>query len=205
MLTEAVRQKPYSVVLLDEVEKAHPDISNLFYQVFDKGVLTDGEGKEINFKNTVIILTSNLATDIIQEMTADEDEIDIDVLTSAIRPMLSEYFKPALLARMNVLPFISLKSDAMALIVKLKLDKVKKTLLDNNKIVLNYSDKVTEQITARCTEVETGARNIDYILNANIFPKISRELLTQMSTGDMPSEILLDIDDNEQFTIEFTK
>lgn len=205
MLTEAVRQKPYSVVLLDEIEKAHPDISNLFYQVFDKGVLTDGEGKEINFKNTVIILTSNLATDIIQEMTADEDEISIDALTSAIRPMLSEYFKPALLARMNVLPFVSLKSDAMALIVRLKLEKVKKTLLDNNKIILNYSDKVTEQITARCTEVETGARNIDYILNANIFPKISRELLTKMSSGDMPSEILLDIDDKEEFTIEFTE
>ncbi|MCF6249105.1 MAG: type VI secretion system ATPase TssH [Desulfobacula sp.] len=128
MLTEAVRQKPYSVVLLDEVEKAHPDISNLFYQVFDKGVLTDGEGKEINFKNTVIILTSNLATDIIQEMTAEEDEIDIDVVTSAIRPMLSEYFKPALLARMNVLPFVSLKADAMSKIVQLKLDKVKKVV-----------------------------------------------------------------------------
>ena len=203
MLTEAVRQKPYSVVLLDEVEKAHPDISNLFYQVFDKGVLTDGEGKEINFKNTVIILTSNLATDIIQEMTADEDEISIDAVTSAIKPMLAEYFKPALLARMSVLPFVSLKSEAMSLIVKLKLDKVKKTLMDNNKIVLNYSDKVQEQITARCTEVETGARNIDYILNANIFPKISRELLTKMSSGDMPSEILLDIDDNEEFTIDF--
>jgi len=204
MLTEAVRQKPYSVVLLDEVEKAHPDISNLFYQVFDKGVLTDGEGKEINFKNTVIILTSNLATDIIQEMTADEDEeISMDAVTSAIRPMLSEYFKPALLARMNVLPFVSLKSDAMSMIVKLKLDKVKKTLMDNNKIKLNYSGKVQEQITVRCTEVETGARNIDYILNANIFPKISRELLTKMSTEGMPSEILLDIDDKEEFTIDF--
>ncbi|MCK5313000.1 MAG: type VI secretion system ATPase TssH [Desulfobacteraceae bacterium] len=206
MLTEAVRQKPYSVVLLDEVEKAHPDISNLFYQVFDKGVLTDGEGKEISFKNTVIILTSNLATDIIQEMTQDEaeEEIDIDVLTSAIRPMLSEYFKPALLARMNILPFVSLNTEAMALIVKLKLNKVKKTLMDNNKITLNYSDRVLEQITARCTEVETGARNIDYILNANIFPRISRELLTKMSSGDMLSEILLDIDDNEEFTIDFT-
>jgi type VI secretion system protein VasG len=204
MLTEAVRQKPYSVVLLDEVEKSHPDISNLFYQVFDKGVLTDGEGKEISFKNTVIILTSNLATDIIQEMTQDEDEVMIDVLTSAIRPMLSEYFKPALLARMNILPFVSLRADAMSLIVKLKLGKVQKTLMDNNKIALNYSDKVLEQITARCTEVETGARNIDYILNANIFPRISKELLTKMSSGDMPSEILLDIDENEEFTIDFT-
>ncbi len=203
MLTEAVRQKPYSVVLLDEVEKSHPDISNLFYQIFDKGILTDGEGKEINFKNTVIILTSNLATDIIQEMTAGEDQISIEAVTAAIRPMLSEYFKPALLARMNVLPFVSLKSNAMTMIVKLKLDRVKKTLKENNKITLNYSDKVTEQITARCTEVETGARNIDYILNANIFPKISRELLTKMSTGGMPSEIILDVDQTDAFTIDF--
>ena len=204
MLTEAVRQKPYSVVLLDEVEKAHPDVSNLFYQVFDKGVLTDGEGKEINFKNTVIILTSNLATDIIQEMTLETDDIPIDALTAAIRPILSDYFKPALLARMNVLPYVSLKSDAMELIVSLKLAKVKKTLMENNKITFTHSEKVLKQITARCTEVETGARNIDYILNANIFPKISREILTHMSTGDMPSEILLDVDENEEFTIEFT-
>ncbi len=205
MLTEAVRQKPYSVVLLDEVEKAHPDVSNLFYQVFDKGVLTDGEGKEINFKNTVIILTSNLATDIIQEMTSSEDEIPVDAVTSAIRPVLSEYFKPALLARMTVLPFVSLKPDAMALIVKLKLEKVKKTLMDNNKIMLNYSDKVVEQITARCTEVETGARNIDYILNANIYPRISREILSKMTSGDMPETIFLDIGENEEFSVEFTR
>ncbi len=203
MLTEAVRQKPYCVVLLDEVEKAHLDVLNLFYQVFDKGTLTDGEGKEINFKNTIMILTSNLATDIIQEMTADEEEIPIDAVTAAIRPVLSEYFKPALLARMNLIPYVSLKPDAMALIVKLKLDKVKKTLMDHNKIVFNYSDKVTEQITARCTEVETGARNIDYIINTNVFPKISKQILSSMTTGSMPSEILLDIDENEEFKIEF--
>jgi type VI secretion system protein VasG len=180
-------------------------VSNLFYQVFDKGVLTDGEGKEINFKNTVIILTSNLATDIIQEMTSTEDEIPVDAVTSAIRPVLSEYFKPALLARMTVLPFVSLKQDAMALIVKLKLEKVKKTLMDNNKIMLNYSDKVVEQITARCTEVETGARNIDYILNANIYPRISREILSKMTSGDMPETIFLDIGENEEFSVEFTR
>ncbi|SLM32864.1 AAA ATPase [Desulfamplus magnetovallimortis] len=204
MLTEAVRRKPYSVVLLDEVEKAHPDISNLFYQVFDKGILTDGEGKEINFKNTVIILTSNLATDIIQEMTSGEESALIDVLTSAIRPVLSQYFKPALLARMTVLPFVSLKSDAMELIVRLKLEKVRKTLMENNKITLVCSDSVISQITARCTEVETGARNIDYILNANIFPRISREILTHMSQGEMPSKIFLDVDEDESFTIEFS-
>ncbi len=203
MLTEAVRQKPYSVVLLDEVEKAHPDISNLFYQVFDKGVLTDGEGKEINFKNTVIILTSNLATDIIQEMTAESDDISMEAVTAAIRPMLSEYFKPALLARMNVLPFVSLRPEVLSMIVTLKLNKVRQALKENNRISLTWSDAVAQQITARCTEVETGARNIDYILNANIFPKISRELLTQMSSGEMPSRIILDVDENDAFTIEF--
>ena len=203
MLTEAVRQKPYSVVLFDEVEKAHPDISNLFYQVFDKGVLTDGEGKEINFKNTVIILTSNLATDIIQEMTADQDPIDIKEVISAVRPMLSKYFKPALLARMTVLPYVSLKPEVLSMIVELKLNKVQKTLKENNKIEMHFTDKVQDQITARCIEVETGARNIDYILNANIFPKISRELLTRMSTDGMPSRIILDVDDTDSFTIDF--
>ncbi len=203
MLTEAVRQKPYSVVLLDEVEKAHPDVSNLFYQVFDKGVLTDGEGKEINFKNTVIILTSNLGTDVIQEMTQNDGDVPQDAVTAAVRPILSEYFKPALLARMTLLPYVSLRPEAMALIVRLKLNKVKKTLMSNNKIVLTWSEKVVDQITARCTEVETGARNIDYILNANIFPRISRELLTQMSTGEMPAGIVLDVDENEAFTIAF--
>jgi type VI secretion system protein VasG len=204
MLTEAVRQKPYSVVLLDEVEKAHPDVSNLFYQVFDKGTLTDGEGKEINFKNTVIILTSNLGTDIIQEMTAAGEDVPVDAVTSAVRPVLSQYFKPALLARMTVLPFVSLHPDAMAMIVRLKLDKVKQTLKGNNKIHLSYTEEVVDQITQRCTEVETGARNIDYILNANIFPKISRKLLSQLSTGNMPSKIVLDRDENQEFTIVFT-
>ena len=203
MLTEAVRRKPYSVVLLDEVEKAHPDVSNLFYQVFDKGVLTDGEGKEINFKNTVVILTSNLATDIIQEMTAQEEEIDIESVTSAIRPILSGYFKPALLARMNVVPFVSLKTDAMQGIVHLKLEKIKKTLMDNNRIDFDFSEKVAEQVAQRCTEVETGARNIDYILNGKVFPKISREILTRLSTGEMPAGIFLDLDETGEFAIRF--
>jgi type VI secretion system protein VasG len=203
MLTEAVRQKPYSVVLLDEVEKAHPDVSNLFYQVFDKGTLTDGEGKEINFKNTVIILTSNLGTDIIQEMTATGEDVPVDAVSSAVRPVLSQYFKPALLARMTVLPFVNLHPDAMAMIVRLKLDKVKHSLKANNKIQLSYTEEVVDQITQRCTEVETGARNIDYILNANIFPKISRKLLSQLSTGKMPSKIMLDRDANQEFTIAF--
>jgi type VI secretion system protein VasG len=203
MLTEAVRQKPYSVVLLDEVEKAHPDVANLFYQVFDKGTLTDGEGKEINFKNTIIILTSNLATDIIQEMTSSEEPLPMDTLVSAIRPVLSGHFKPALLARMTVIPFYSLNKDAMKGIVTLKLEKVKTTLMENNKMAMTYSNKVVDLITERCTEVETGARNIDYILNGNILPRISKTILGCMSEGEMPSSVHLDVDKHSDFTVVF--
>lgn len=203
MLTEAVRQKPYSVVLLDEVEKAHLDVMEMFYQVFDKGTMTDGEGKEINFRNTVIILTSNLASDIIQEMTAGEDEMSLGTLSSAIRPVLSNHFKPALLARMTIVPFVSLGQDALRGIVDLKLQRVKKTLQDNNKMAMYFSDKVAEVITARCTEVETGARNIEYILNANVLPKLSHTLLGHLSTGEMPAAVHLDVDEQGEFNYRY--
>lgn len=204
MLTEAVRRKPYSVVLLDEVEKAHPDVLNLFYQVFDKGLLTDGEGKEISFKNTLILLTSNLASDVIQEMTADGADLDADTLLAAIRPMLSEYFKPALLARMAVVPYRSLSGNALSAIVRLKLDILARRLMENNRMALSFSDKVTEQIAARCTEVETGARNIDYILSASILPRMSREILSRMSGSAMPSALHLDVAEDGTFSMEFT-
>ncbi len=205
MLSEAVRQKPYSVVLLDEVEKAHIDVMNLFYQVFDKGMLTDGEGKEINFKNTIMMLTSNLASDVIQEMTTgDEDERpDVDTVVAAIRPMLSQHFKPALLARMNIIPFFSLNKDAMKLIVELKLKKIVKTLMENNRMKLTYSEAVVDAVAARCTEVETGARNIEYILNGNVLPQLSQQILTHMTTGDMPSAVELGVGDDGSFTFEF--
>ena len=203
MLTEAVRQKPYSVVLLDEVEKAHLDVMELFYQVFDKGVMTDGEGKEINFRNTVIILTSNLAADVIQEMTAGNEAMEAAVLTGAIRPILSNHFKPALLARMTVVPFFSLGAGALRGIVDLKLNRVRKTLWDNNKITLRYSDRVSEAITARCTEVETGARNIEYILNANVLPSLSRTILGHLSTGEMLGQVHLDVGDDGGFQYRF--
>jgi len=203
MLTEAVRQKPYSVVLLDEVEKAHLDVMNLFYQVFDKGMLTDGEGKEINFRNTIIILTSNLATDIIQEMTSGEERPPMDVVMGAVRPVLSAHFKPALLARTTVVPFYGLSRDAMRMIVDLKLKKVQKSLLENNRMAFNYSDAVVDQINARCTEVETGARNIEYILNGNVLPKLSQTILTHMSEGGMPSKVLLGVDESGSFNFDF--
>ena len=203
MLTEAVRQKPYSVVLLDEVEKAHIDVMNLFYQVFDKGMLTDGEGKEINFRNTIIILTSNLASDVIHEMSQGEDRPPADVITGAIRPILSAHFKPALLARMSVVPYFDLGKDAMRMIVELKLGKVGQTLMENNKMCFSYTPAVADQITARCTEVETGARNIEYILGSNILPRLSQTILTHMSEGGMPTVVNLDVEEDGTFTFRF--
>jgi len=205
MLTEAVRRQPYSVVLLDEVEKAHLDVMNTFYQVFDKGILTDGEGKDINFRNTIIILTSNLGTDVIQEMTGGGGEMPLEAVVSAVRPILSQHFKPALLARMSVVPFVSLDPGAMKLIVRLKLGKLKKMLLNNNKMRLTFDEAVVDQIAARCTEVETGARNIEYILNGNVLPQMSREILGHMTQGGMPSAVHLSVAEDGSFAMEFSQ
>ncbi len=204
MLTEAVRQRPYSVVLLDESEKAHIDVMNLFYQIFDKGIANDGEGKEINFRNTIIILTSNLASDVIQEMTAGPDPVPVDAVLGAVRPILSAHFKPALLARMTVIPYRSLNAEAMRLIVTLKLDKIKKSLMENNKMAMTYTEAVVDAITARCTEVETGARNIEYILNGNVLPRLSETILLHMSEGGMPARVVLDVDADGAFAFDFS-
>src|SRR5574344_2740361 len=158
VLTEAVRQQPYSVVLLDEVEKAHPDILNIFYQVFDKGVLSDGEGKEINFANTVILLTSNLATDVISELSQDAD-CTSEAITEAIRPILNNHFKPALLARMTVVPYRSLNQEALHAITILKLGKLVKLLAKNNGIELTYENNVVDQIVERCHDAETDRKS----------------------------------------------
>jgi len=203
LLTEAVRQRPYSVVLLDEVEKAHLDVLNLFYQVFDKGMLADGEGKDINFRNTIIILTSNLATDVIQEMSAGGGLPPLEAVVAAIRPILSNHFKPALLARMTIVPFVGLNPEAMKTIVELKLRKLKNTLQTNNKMNLAYTDEVVDQITSRCTEVETGARNIEYILNGNILPRLSQTILSHMTEGEMPAKVNLGVGEDGSFSVEF--
>ncbi len=204
MLTEAVRQKPYSVVLLDEVEKAHPEVLNLFYQVFDKGMLSDGEGRDIDFRNTVLFLTSNLATDVITEMTKEEERPPDEVIAEAVRPILSQHFKPALLARMTVIPYYALRGDALKGIVRLKIGKLADRMMQNNKIELVYTDAVIDQITDRCTEVETGARNIDFILSGNILPQMSQEILAHMSEGGMPTRVDLDIDEDGEFKMEFS-
>lgn len=203
VLTEAVRQRPYSIVLLDEVEKANLEVMNLFYQVFDKGSLSDGEGREIDFKNTIIFLTSNLATDVITEMTTGDVELPPDVIMNAVRPILSNHFKPALLARMTVIPYMTLAQDILSDIVVLKMNKLVKRMAETHKMKLTYSDEVVKQIAARCTEVETGARNIDHIMNGTVLPQMSKEILTCMSTEAMPATVHLDMDQEGNFAIQF--
>jgi type VI secretion system protein VasG len=203
VLSEAVRQRPYSVVLIDEVEKGHPEVMNLFYQVFDKGMLADGEGREIDFKNTVIFLTSNLGTDVITEMCAAEEVPSLETIAGAVRPLLSHHFKPALLARMNVIPYKTLPASILKDIVVLKLQKLARRLESTHKIALKYSPAVVDQIAARCTEVETGARNIDYIMSGTIMSRMSQEILANMSSGDMPPSVRLDLDDTGGFTVLF--
>ena len=203
LLTEAVRQRPYSVVLLDEVEKAHLDVLNLFYQVFDKGMLSDGEGKEIDFANTVIFLTSNLATDVITEMTQGGEKPDAAVLAGAIRPLLSNHFKPALLARMTIVPYVTLDALALGGIVRLKLDRIVQRLARNNKMRFTYAEAVVERIAARCTEVETGARNIDFILRGNVLPLMSQQILQRMGSGEPAAVVHLDVDAQGEFAVSF--
>ncbi len=203
VLTEAVRQRPYSVVLLDEAEKANTEVMNLFYQVFDKGILSDGEGRDIDFKNTVIFMTSNLASDVITELCKDDDKPDAETMVAAIRPILSDHFKPALLARMNIVPYFTLDTDVLKQIVDIKLEKLSRRLSETHKMTFEYSDAVREQIAARCLEVETGARNIDYIMNGTILPIISREILGLMTKDEIINKAILDVDEDGGFGISF--
>lgn len=201
-LTEAVRQRPYSVVLLDECEKADLNVMNLFYQVFDKGKLTDGEGLEVDFKDTVILVTSNLATDMITKAGMLDEPPSMSELVTMIRPILSKHFKPALLARMTIVPYFPLKQEALKGITRLKLGKLQRRLKEHHKVEFVISPDVVEAIAARCTEVETGARNVDHIIRGTLLPQISTEILQQMTTERMPSK--LDLSLNEDGTFSFT-
>ncbi len=204
VLTEAVRRKPYSVVLLDEVEKAHPDVMELFYQVFDKGMLEDGEGREIDFKNTVILLTSNVATDAVMKLCADPDtKPEPEALTEAIRPELLKVFKPALLGRMVVVPYYPISDDVMREIIKLQLGRVGARLAENHGAEFSYEATVINEIANRCTEVESGARNVDHILTRTLLPEMSGEFLSRMSTGSLVSRVHISVADGKfQYEIQ---
>ncbi len=204
VLTEAVRKKPYSVVLLDEVEKAHPDVMELFYQVFDKGTLEDGEGRRIDFKNTLIILTSNLGTGTIMTACADEETMpDWQGLSDMIRPELLKQFKPAFLGRLKIVPYFPITDKNMRIIVKLKLDRIADRMRDNRDISFQYSEDLIESIAKRCTEVESGARNVDHILTNTLMPEMSRELLSRMVTGEQIKEVKVSLD-GEGFVYEIS-
>ena len=206
VLTEAVRQRPYSAVLLDEVEKADLEVMNLFYQVFDKGTLSDGEGRIIDFKNTVMFLTSNLATDEITKLcTLESGPPTMEELVETIRPILSKHFKPALLARMEIIPYFPISKDAMADIVRAKLNQLVKRLAENRKITFSYQDEVVEQIAQRCTEVETGARNIDHIVNRTLLPLIADEILAQMTADNPPDCLEVSIGEDGGFVVAFAE
>jgi type VI secretion system protein VasG len=192
VLTEAVRKRPYSVVLLDEVEKAHPDVLEMFYQVFDKGFMEDGEGREIFFRNCVILLTSNAASDTMSKLCADPETMPSpNALAAAIRPELLKIFKPAFIGRLVVIPYYPVRDEILQAIVRLKLERVVRRMQENNRITLSYGDDVVSAIAQRCTDVESGARNVDNILTNTVLPEMSRLLLTRMVGGDAISSLTI--------------
>ncbi|MGC2371024.1 MAG: type VI secretion system ATPase TssH [Candidatus Sulfotelmatobacter sp.] len=190
VLTEAVRRRPYSVVLLDEVEKAHPDVMELFYQVFDKGMMEDGEGREIDFKNTIIILTTNAGTDTMAKLSADPETMPSpEGLVKALKPELNKIFKPAFLGRLVIIPYLPIRDENMKLIINLKLGKIQRRIQENHKIALSYDGALVDEVAKRCTEVESGARNVDNILTNTLLPEISRQLLGRMAEGESMERI----------------
>jgi type VI secretion system protein VasG len=203
VLTEAVRRNPYSVVLLDEVEKAHPDVLELFFQVFDKGVLDDAEGREVDFRNTIIILTSNVASSTLMQAClnkAPEEVPAADELEALIRPALMKQFKPAFLGRLKVVPFYPIPDDVLAGIIELKLERIGRRVAANHRAAFAYDDSLVDAVLARCTEVDSGARNVDNILNGTLLPEIAEAVLARMAEGAAIERIEVGADGNGDFT-----
>ena len=201
LLTEAIRKRPYSAILIEEAEKAHIEVLNLFSQVFDKGVLTDSEGNIVNFKNTIIFLTTNIAEDIITEFCANEDSPSTDDIISAIEPVLNKKFQGLLKCIKIIVPFLSLGKSTLIDITTSKLNIISKRLQKNHNVSFSYSQNVVEQIAKRCLEVATGARKIDNILNESILPLISKKILLNISNDDTPRDLRIDLDKNCEFQI----
>jgi len=203
VLTEAVRRKPYSVVLLDEVEKAHPDVHEVFFQVFDKGVMEDGEGRVIDFKNTLILLTSNAGSDLIMDMCADPELMpEIEGINKALRDPLLKIFPAALLGRLVTIPYYPLSPDMIGKITVLQLNRIKKRVIESHNVPFEYSDAVVEEIVNRCHELESGGRMIDAIVTNTMLPDISAEFLTRMMEGKSVDKVAIDVVDGE-FTYSF--
>jgi type VI secretion system protein VasG len=195
-LTEAVRRKPYSVVLLDEIEKAHPDVHELFFQVFDKGIMEDGNGRVINFKNTLIILTSNVGTDVIMHMAQDgRTRPSPEELEVALKPSLLEVFPPALLGRIVIVPYFPLSGDMLGGIVRLQLNRIVRRVADNHDAAMTYTDAVVDYIVARCNDPDSGGRMIDNILTNSLLPELSRQILNRVIERQPVTEVRVDVVD----------
>ncbi|ANH76767.1 type VI secretion ATPase, ClpV1 family [Ralstonia insidiosa] len=202
VLTEAVRRNPYSVVLLDEVEKAHPDVLEMFFQVFDKGEMDDAEGRPIDFRNTIIILTSNVGSSNIMQAClnkAAEELPDADALAEQLRPTLYKAFKPAFLGRMKVVPYYPISDDVLAEIITLKLGRIRDRVAVNHKATLQWDNALVESVLARCTEVDAGARAVDHILNGTLLPEIAESVLTRMAEGGSVEKIKVGVGKSGEF------
>lgn len=200
VLTEAVRRKPYSVILLDEMEKAHPGVQDVFYQVFDKGTMKDGEGRDIDFKNTLILMTTNAGTDVIKSLCSDPDTIpDPDTFMQAIFPELLKSFKPAFMGRLTLIPYYPLSEDVIRRIIGLKLGKIGRRLHENYQADFTVSDGVVQMIADRCKEVDTGARNIDHILTKSLLPSLSVELLSRLAQGQSVRKVVVQPSQDHNF------
>ncbi len=198
VLTEAVRRRPYSVVLLDEVEKAHPDVHEIFFQVFDKGWMEDGEGRVIDFKNTLILLTTNAGTDMIMNLCKDPELMpEPEDIAKALREPLLKVFPPALLGRLVVIPYYPLSDDMICAITRLQLGRIKKRIAENHKVPFTFDDEVVNLIASRCTELESGGRMIDAILTNTVLPKISEAFLLKMMAGEAIERVHISVQDGE--------
>ncbi len=204
ILTEAVRQRPYSVVLLDEVEKADLEVMNLFYQVFDKGTLSDSEGRIVDFKNTIVILTSNLATDLVMKAYEADEPPPVEQVVEQIRPALSKHFKPALLARMTIVPFAPIGGSTMRLIAEMKLRSVAKRLYENHKIEATFAPELLDEIVRQSTAAEVGGRNVEHVLRGAILPAISRQLLEIMAGGTTPKKVVIGLSPRGEYQVDFS-
>ncbi|MBK0004474.1 type VI secretion system ATPase TssH [Erwinia sp. S38] len=203
ILTEAVRKRPYSIVLLDEVEKAHRDVMNLFYQVFDRGFMRDGEGREIDFRNTVILMTSNLGSDALMQLLQEQPEATESDLHQLLRPVLRDHFQPALLARFQTVIYRSLAQEPMRAIVRVKLEQVSKRLHRHYGLKTHIADSLYNALTAACLLPDTGARNVDSLLNQQILPVLSQQLLVHMAAKHKPQTLTLGWDDDDGIVMEF--
>ncbi|MES9924183.1 MAG: type VI secretion system ATPase TssH [Candidatus Thiodiazotropha endolucinida] len=204
ILTEAVRRKPYSVVLLDEVEKAHPDVHEIFFQVFDKGWMEDGEGRHIDFKNTLILLTSNVGTEMIDNLCKDPDLMpEPDAIASSLHDPLLKVFPAALLGRLVVIPYYPLSDEVLAKVVRLQLGRIESRIQENHGVPLTYDDSVVKLIISRCTEVESGARMVDAILTNTLLPEISRHILIEKMEARPIGKIHIGVE-NEEFSYNFS-